>query len=87
MDYLGIDMEYPIIVNVDNVGAIYLAKNQVLSQRSKHIGVQYHFVRDYIEDGLVKIIFVKSQNNDADMFTKNLPSELFKKHTDNVMNR
>ena len=87
MDYLGIDMEYPIIVNVDNVGAIYLAKNQVLSQRTKHIGVRYHFVRDYIEDGLVKIIFVKSQNNDADMFTKNLPNELFKKHTEKVMNR
>ena len=80
-------MEYPIIVNVDNVGAIYLAKNQVLSQRTKHIGVRYYFVRDYIEDGLVKIIFVKSQNNDADMFTKNLPTELFKKHSENVMNR
>ena len=87
LEFLGVELELPIIVNVDNIGAIYLAKNRVLSNRTKHIGVRYHFVREYIEDGIIKIIFVRSKDNDADMFTKNLQKELFNKHRKNVMDR
>ena len=87
LEFLGVKLELPIIVHVDNVGAIYLAKNQVLSNRTKHIGVRYHFVREYIEDGIIKIVFVRSKENDADMFTKNLQKELFNKHRKNVMER
>jgi hypothetical protein len=46
------------VVNVDNVGAIYLASNATTSQRMRHIDVRYHFVRDYVEDGVVQIVFV-----------------------------
>jgi len=42
-------------VNVDNVGAIYLAKNETMGQHTKHIDVRHHFVREYIEDGIVKL--------------------------------
>ena len=85
LEFLELKIEYPIIIRVDNIGAIYLAKNQVLSNRTKHIGVRYHFVREYIEEGIIKIIFVRSKDNDADIFTKNLPKELFNKHRDSVM--
>ena len=54
-----------------------LANNQTTSQRTKHVDVRYHFVREYIEDGMIKIIFVKSKDNDADIFTKNLDGEAF----------
>jgi hypothetical protein len=85
MEFLGLTVKRPIVVRVDNVGAIYLANNQTTSQRTKHVDVRYHFVREYIEDGTVEIIFVKSKDNDADIFTKNLDGEAFWRHADKLL--
>ena len=87
LEFLCAKREYPIIIRVDNIGTINLAKNQVLSNMTKHIRIRYHFVREYIKDGIIKIIFVRSKDNDADIFTKNLPKELFNKQRESVMER
>ena len=47
--------------------------------------VRYHFVREYLENDEVKVIFVKSEENTADIYTKNLGSEVFIKHIGNIM--
>ena len=78
---MGIKVELPIIVRVDNVGAIFIGSNVAISQRSKHIDIRYHFVREFVHEGFIKIIFVKTEENDADIFTKNLSGELFAKHS------
>ena len=78
---MGIEIELPITIRCDNVGAIYLANNHSTSQRTKHIDIRTHFVREYIEDGIIKIIFITSEDNDADIFTKNTSEELFIKHS------
>ena len=44
--FMGIQIEYPIIVHVDNTGAIFLANNETLGQRTKHIQNRYHFTRE-----------------------------------------
>ena len=49
--------------------------------RTKHIDVRYHFISEYIVDGTVEIIFVPSENNDTDIFTKNVGKETHKKHS------
>jgi len=85
MEFLGMTVKRPITVRVDNVGAIYLANNQTTSQRTKHVDVRYHFVREYIEDETVKIVFVKSKDNDADIFTKNLDGEAFWRHANKFL--
>ena len=84
LKFLGIPLEYPIIVNVDNIGAVYLAKNATPGNRTKHINTRYHFVREYVEDGILKVLFVRSEENDADLFTKNLNKEKFQKHCDSI---
>ena len=68
---MNIEVELPIIINCDNVGAIYLSKNNE-SRCTKHIDIRYHFVREYVEDKIVKILFVHTENNLADPFTKNV---------------
>ena len=78
-------VEYPMVVRVDNIGAMFLANNSVLSQRTKHISVRHHFIREYVEEGVVKIIFVKSKLNTADIFTKSLGQELFLRHRNDIM--
>jgi hypothetical protein len=85
LDSMGLELEYPITIQTDNVGAIYLAKNHTTSQRTKHVDTRYHFVRNYIEDGIIKVSFVRSEENEADIFTKNVTSDLFLKHRDKIL--
>ena len=82
LEFLKVECKFPIQVQVDNVGAIYLAKQAVTSNRTKHIDTRYHFVRDYVEDGVVKVQFIWSEENDADIFTKNLQEETYWRHAE-----
>ena len=54
----------------DSHSAIHLAKNQVYHARTKHIDVRYHFVREIIEEGVVLVQKIKTDDNPADMLTK-----------------
>ena len=58
LEFLEVNIDFPIIVRVNNIGAIFLANNSVLSQRTKHISVRHHFVQEFIEDGILKVVFV-----------------------------
>jgi len=80
LESMGIKVEIPIIVRVDNNGAIFMSENVVVSQRTKHVDVRYKFVNEFVEDGFLKIRFVRSEDNDADIFTKNLKGELHERH-------
>jgi hypothetical protein len=67
---------------VDNVGAIYLSNNNSLSQRTKHIDIRRHFVREYVQDGTLKTIFVPTDENESDISTKNTQDETYLRHRD-----
>ncbi len=64
----------------DNGGGIFMTKNITATGCSKYVDICYKFVTDYIEDGIKKVIFVKSADNDSDIGTKNLASELHSKY-------
>ncbi|XP_022017732.1 uncharacterized mitochondrial protein AtMg00810-like [Helianthus annuus] len=65
------------LVYCDNISAIYLSGNPVQHQRTKHIELDIHFVRDHAQKGLVRILHVPSRFQVADIFTKGLPRVLF----------
>jgi hypothetical protein len=65
-------VKLPIRVNVDNLGAIFLAKNKNASERTKHVDARHHYVRELIEENFLEVIFVPTEENIADIFTKNL---------------
>ena len=77
---MNIDVELPITVYVDNVGAIWLSNNRTTSDRTKHIDIRTSFVKEYQEDGKIIINFVKSEENEADIFTKNTTNVIFQNH-------
>ena len=56
----------------DNQGSIFIASNPVTEKRSKHIDIRYHYIRDVIAAGHIKVYFIDGENNPADMFTKSL---------------
>ena len=66
----GEDVETRVKIGVDNQGTIALAKNPIINQRSKHIDVRYHFLRDAVADCIVELYYVPSGDNVADVLTK-----------------
>ncbi|KAB2045406.1 hypothetical protein ES319_D01G159200v1 [Gossypium barbadense] len=57
----------------DNQSAIFLTKDQMFHERTKHIDVRYHFVRDIITRGDIVVSKISAHENPADMMTKSLP--------------
>ena len=64
-------------VNCDNVSAVYLSTNPVQHQRTKHVEIDLHFVRDRVAIGDVRILHVPTTSQFANIFTKGLPSSTF----------
>ena len=71
----------PVVVKIDNVGAMFMAENISSSARTRHIDVRLKFVNEFIEQGEIQVVFVKSADNDADVFTKNTNGEIHEKLT------
>jgi hypothetical protein len=69
----------PLMILGDNQGAIALAKDNKFHARTKHIGLRYHFIREAVEDGKVKMEYIPTADNVADIFTKVLPRTKFDK--------
>ena len=82
---MGFKVKLPIVVRVDNLGAIFMSDNISVSQRTKHVDVRFRFVQQFTLENFIKVIFVKSEDNDADLFTKNLSGEKHKKHSDKLI--
>ena len=76
----SMETKVPLLIKiiVDNMGAIWLANNSGVSERSKHIDIRANFVRSYIMDEVVTIDFVKSAENASDIMAKNQQSVHFK---------
>ena len=85
LKFFQITVKLPVKVYVDNMGAIFLANNNVSGTRTKHIDIKMHFVRYYIEDGIIQIEFIKSEDNKSDMCTKNVKAELLEKHSMGIL--
>ena len=76
--YIEIKVPLPIKIKVDNVGAIWLANNSGVSEKTKHVDIRAHFVRSYVMDEVVTIDCVKSAENTSDIMTKNQQGIHFK---------
>ncbi|UYV74577.1 hypothetical protein LAZ67_12000185 [Cordylochernes scorpioides] len=76
MEEIGVGgfKESPLKIYIDNQGAMFLAENEVVSERSKHIDIRHLFIRDLIKDGKLSFVYVPTEENPADLFTKNLKS-------------
>jgi hypothetical protein len=69
--------ERPLELQCDNQSAIQLIKNPVFHQRTKHIDVRYHFIRELQEKGDINVTYVPTEKQLADPLTKPLPNPRF----------
>jgi hypothetical protein len=63
----------PTVIYCDNQSCIKLTENPVFHDRSKHIDIRYHSISDYVQRGIVKLEFVPTDEQVADILTKALP--------------
>ena len=84
---MQVEMKKPVIVHCDNVGDSFVSHITKQSLRTKHINVRYHFIREYIVNGMVEIVFVPSEENDSDIFANNMDKETYMKHANKFITK
>ena len=77
---LELQVELPMILEMDNKGAVDLANNWRVGGRTRHVDVRHHFLRDLKDNGVIIIRHVSGDDNDADIFTKNVTGRIFERH-------
>nr|GEV76819.1 hypothetical protein [Tanacetum cinerariifolium] len=65
---LGVNLR-PVVVNCDNQSAIHLSRNAMFHERTKHINVRYHFIREIVESKEIEVEKISTEDNAADAFT------------------
>jgi hypothetical protein len=65
------------LVYCDNINVVYLSTNPVQHQRTKHMEIDLHFVREKVVIGQVRVLHVPTTSQFVDIFTKGLPSSVF----------
>jgi hypothetical protein len=81
---LGISIPQAPILWCDNIGVTYLTANPLFHARTKHISIDYHFVRDQVSSHVLNVHFISSKDQLADTFTKPLPTSKFTSLRDNL---
>ena len=67
------------VVHCDNQIGIRLSENPVFHDRSKHIDIRYHFLRDCVQRGTIRLEYIQTDEQVADIFTKALCRQSFVK--------
>lgn len=64
-------------IHCDNTSSIKLSRNPVMHRRTNHIDVRYHYIRDFTNQEVVKLVFCGTEKQVADIMTKPVKLETF----------
>ena len=74
---LGVSISPPPTIWCDNIGATYLSSNPVFHARTKHVEIDFHFVRDMVANKTIYVRFLCSKDQLADLLTKSISLSWF----------
>jgi ribosome biogenesis protein Nip4 len=78
---MGLKVKVPMILKVDNKGVVDLVNNWSIGGRTRHVTTKVNFLRELKEEGVLKVIWISTNDNSSYMFTKNLLGSMFNKHS------
>ena len=85
LNTMYIDVETPMMIWEDNQATINLATDASAANRTKHIAVRHHFIREFYDQGLIDIKYIPTTSQTADILTKSLGPVLFKLFRDKIV--
>eukprot|EP00253_Pinus_taeda_P018842 PITA_18842 len=74
----------PTVIYCDNQSCIKLSENPVFHDRSKHIDIRYHHLRDCVVKRIMMLHYISTEEQDADILTKALSKGKFEFHRDRI---
>jgi hypothetical protein len=74
---LGVTSPHQLVLHCDNIGATYLTSNPLYHARTKHIEIDYHFVRDMVAKKLLDVCFIFGKDQLVDVLSKPLAAVRF----------
>jgi hypothetical protein len=80
MESIGLKVKKPMILKINNKGAVDLANNWSIGGQTRHIEVHQYFLQDLKMDGIIRAEWIQGVGISSDLFTKNLARPLFEKH-------
>ena len=69
-----------MVLEMDNKGAVQLANNWSVGGRTRHVGVRNHFLQELKDLDIIEVRHVPGDENNADIFTKNIARAIFENH-------
>ena len=73
LQQLSFDVDLPIDIFSDSLGACAIASNNIFHKRTKHINIKYHYIWEKITEGILQVNKVNTKDNLTDILTKALP--------------
>ena len=65
------------MIHCDNLSCVQMSMNHVFHDKSKHIEIRYHFIRDMVQKGAVELQYIPTDDQTADVLTKPIPRVIF----------
>ena len=81
LESIGLKVRKPMLLLIDNKGAVDYANNWSAGGRMRHATIRLNFIRELKEAGMIRVEWKQSEDMPADLFTKNLGGQQFQKHT------
>jgi len=81
LESIGLKVKKPMMLEVDNKGAVNLANNWSTGGRTRHVDVQHYFLWELKEDDVLQVRWIATKEMSSDLFTKNLDGPTFEKCT------
>ena len=85
LSFAGFKQPKPTLMLEDNEACIAMVNNPVVSGRNKHVELRQHYVREQHRKGVIAMSYIKTAEQTADIFTKNLPKPTFEKHAHTLL--
>ena len=77
LEGMKVEIKEPLVMYCDNTSEINISKNPVMHSKTKHIAIKYHLVRELVQDKEIRLEYVHTKEQIANIFTKLLPKDAF----------